>query len=179
MGVLLLDSTYEPLRIISWMKAMSLIVAGNAEVLEEDDNSVIRSVKVTYKMPCVIRQLSKFKRKRDTKFSRLNLYLRDRWTCQYCGDKKLTKELTFDHVIPKNQGGLTNWINIVAACRSCNNNKADRTPEEAGMRLLNQPFKPVWLPAQVVIRQTNIPDKWMNYLDEKYLDLIKQKDGFD
>jgi 5-methylcytosine-specific restriction endonuclease McrA len=165
MTVLLLDSTYEPLRIISWMKAMTLIISGDAEIVEEKTEEVVRSSSKTFKMPSVIRQLAKFRKRREIQFSRINVYLRDNWTCQYCEDKKQTKELTFDHVIPRVQGGLTNWTNIVAACQPCNAEKADMTPEQARMKLIKKPVKPKWLPAQVIVKIKSMPNEWTPYID--------------
>ena len=168
MAVLLLDSTYEPLRIISWMKAMTLVVTGDAEVIEESE-SLIRSASVEWKAPSVIRQLSKFKRKSKVQFSRINIYMRDGWTCQYCRERKQTKDLTFDHVLPRAQGGKTSWTNIVTACRSCNSDKEDRTPEQAGMRLLKKPEEPKWLPAHMVIKMKVLPKQWEPYVDTRSL----------
>lgn len=165
MAVLLLDSTYEPLKIISWMKAMTLIVSGDAEVVEEKHEELVRSTSRVFKMPSVIRQLSKFRKKGEIQFSRINVYLRDNWTCQYCGLKKQTKELTFDHVIPRVQGGPTNWQNIVAACQPCNAKKAGMTPEQARMSLIKKPTKPKWLPAQVIVKMRSMPQEWTPYID--------------
>ncbi len=164
MSVLLLDMTYEPIRIIDWQDAMTLIVTGDAEVVEEIDQPV-RSAMQTWNMPSVIRQLKKFKRRGEVKFSRLNIYMRDNWTCQYCRQKMRTQELTFDHVLPRAQGGKTSWTNIVTACRPCNSRKDNRTPEQAKMRLLRQPEQPKWLPAQTVIRLKTIPKQWEPYID--------------
>jgi 5-methylcytosine-specific restriction endonuclease McrA len=168
MAVLLLDSTYEPLKIIDWQRAVYLIFSGKAEIVEEGTKEV-RSARQTWKMPSVIRQLRKFKRRGDIQFSRLNIYLRDAWTCQYCNEKKPTKELTFDHVLPRYQGGKTNWTNIVAACRPCNGFKDNRTPAQARMKLAREPVKPLWLPAQVVIKMKNVPKEWESYIDAKSL----------
>jgi 5-methylcytosine-specific restriction endonuclease McrA len=167
MTVLLLDSTYEPLKVISWMKAMRLIVSGGAEIVEESDEQLIRSASKTWRMPSVIRQFNKFKRKKDVQFSRINIYLRDGWTCQYCGKRKQTSELTFDHVTPRAAGGQTTWTNIVAACQPCNHKKANRTPERARMALIKQPIKPRWLPSQIILRLKTIPKKWQPYIDER------------
>jgi len=169
MRVLLLDSTYEPLKIITWMKAMQLVVTGDAEVVEESGDNVVRSATQEWKMPSVIRQLKKFKRKGKAQFSRINIYLRDGWTCQYCNERKPTKDLTFDHVLPRDQGGITSWTNIVAACRPCNHYKANRTPEQAKMKLLRRPVEPTWLPAQLVIRMKKVPEEWKSYVDTRSL----------
>lgn len=168
MAVLLLDSTYEPLKIISWEDAMHKIVTGDAEIVEETDH-LIRSAHAEWKLPSVIRQLNKFRRKGKVQFSRINIYMRDAWTCQYCNNKKATKDLTFDHVLPRAQGGKTSWTNIVTACRPCNSAKEDRTPEQAKMKLFRKPEEPKWLPAQMVIKMKTIPKKWEPYIDAKSL----------
>lgn len=168
MAVLLLDSTYEPLKVISWMKAMSMVVTGAAEVIEETGD-VVRSATLEWKRPSVIRQLAKFKRRGRVQFSRINIYMRDGWTCQYCGIKKSTRELTFDHVVPRAHGGPTNWTNIVTACRPCNHEKEDRTPEQAKMKLLKRPEEPKWLPAQMMIKLKKLPQEWMPYIDARSL----------
>ena len=167
-GVLLLDCTYEPLKIISWTKAMTLLITGDAEMVEESDKR-IRSATLEWKLPSVIRQLSKFRQRRKVHFSRINLYTRDAWTCQYCHVKKQYRELTFDHVLPRSQGGKTGWTNIVTACRPCNSKKDNRTPEQANMRLLRAPEEPKWLPAQMTIRLKHVPREWSLYVDPRSL----------
>ncbi len=148
---------------------MHRIVTGDAEVLEEVDKPV-RSQRQEWKMPSVIRQLKKFKRGRDVQFSRLNIYMRDDWTCQYCRKKKSARDLNLDHVVPRCQGGQTNWKNIVTACRKCNDKKADKSVEEAKMKLLKMPEKPKKLPQQMVINVKVLPKEWEAYIDmESYL----------
>jgi 5-methylcytosine-specific restriction endonuclease McrA len=166
-SVLLLDSTYEPLRVISWMKAMTMLISGNAEMVEEDSAKKIRSCSMAYSMPSVIRQFRKFNKTGEIQFSRINVYLRDKWTCQYCGKRKNTKELTFDHVVPRVQGGPTNWTNIVAACQPCNAKKAGMTLEQARMFLIKKPIRPKWLPSQVIVKMKQMPKEWTPYIDDR------------
>ena len=168
MNVLLLDSTYEPLKVISWQRAFYLIFAGKAEVIEESEKEV-RSAYQSWKLPSVIRQLVKFKRRDAVQFSRINIYMRDGWKCQYCSKKKLTKELTFDHVVPRAHGGKTTWTNVVTACKRCNSHKADQTPSQVGMKLIREPVQPTWLPAQMVVRMKEVPEEWKSYIDERSL----------
>jgi hypothetical protein len=80
--------------------------------------------------------------RRKPKFSRKNLYLRDRCECQYCGRHFTTKDLNMDHVVPKEKGGGVSWTNIVLSCVPCNSKKRNRTPQQAGMKLIRQPFQP-------------------------------------
>jgi len=163
--VLLLNITYEPLKIINWKKALTLLFLGKVEVLEEYDKE-IHSVSFTIKLPSVVRLLKMIKwTKRPVKFSRQNIYIRDNYRCQYCGKKLSPEELTYDHVIPKSKGGKTVWENIVTCCPSCNRKKGGRTPEEAGMRLLKKPTRPKWLPAiRITIGYKDIPQSWRDYL---------------
>jgi 5-methylcytosine-specific restriction endonuclease McrA len=168
MAVLLLDATYEPLSIISWEDAMHKVVTGDAEVVEETDQ-LIRSAYAEWRLPSVIRQLKKFRRKGKVQFSRINIYMRDGWTCQYCKERKPVKDLTFDHVLPRAQGGKTSWTNIVTACRPCNTDKDNRTPEQAGLKLMKKPVEPKWLPAQMAIKMTVLPKQWEPYIDMRSL----------
>jgi len=85
-------------------------------------------------------------KERGVRFSRRNLAKRDNFTCQYCGQMPPRDELSMDHVTPRVQGGISVWTNVVLACLKCNNRKAGRTPEQAGMRLLKQPHRPKWKP---------------------------------
>lgn len=168
MAVLLLDNTYEPIRVIGWKRAAYLVFSGKAEVIEESDQEV-RSPSTIWKLPSVIRQFGKYKRRGEVQFSRINIYMRDGWTCQYCGDRKPAKDLTFDHVLPRAQGGKTSWTNVVTACKPCNGDKADRTPQQAGLKLIKEPVRPKWLPAQMIIKLKTVPDEWKSYIDEKSL----------
>jgi 5-methylcytosine-specific restriction endonuclease McrA len=103
--------------------------------------------------------------KRVVKFSRENVLFRDRFRCQYCGTSGDFQSLNYDHVIPRCRGGGTNWENIVAACYPCNGRKANRTPEEAGMRLLQRPVKPRTLPLKALrVHPKHMQPEWSHYL---------------
>jgi 5-methylcytosine-specific restriction endonuclease McrA len=162
---LLLSQGYQPLGTIPWQRAVSLLTLGKVEVVEEYDVD-IRSVYLVIRMPAVVRLITRFRRhKQRVKFSRQNVLARDRWRCQYCGQKKPTAELTYDHVIPRSQGGKTCWENIVTACEDCNSRKADRTPAQAGMKLRSKPERPTWVPVFTIQLSTgSVPDQWASYL---------------
>jgi 5-methylcytosine-specific restriction endonuclease McrA len=162
---LLLSQSYEPLRVISWQRALTMLTLGKVEVIEEYDQD-IRSCYLVFKMPAVVRLLNVFRRhRRPVRFSRVNVYARDRYRCLYCGQKQSMAELTFDHVIPRSLGGRTCWTNVVTACIPCNRRKANRTPELAGMRLRKQPIQPQWVPAvTLTISMKSVPDAWQDYL---------------
>lgn len=163
--VLLLDKAYQPLDVVGWREAMELLVTGKAEVVEEYEDTWIRSPSRKWRLPSILRKLSRMKwRKRTVVFSRQNIFFRDNWTCQYCGDKKKVGDLTFDHVKPQCRGGKTNWENVVAACWPCNQKKANFLPQEVGMRLLRTPVKPKIVPTVVIRLKESDPQSWRDYL---------------
>jgi 5-methylcytosine-specific restriction endonuclease McrA len=162
---LVLSQGYEPLKIVSWQRAITLLFLGKVEVIEEYDRN-IKTTSLVIKIPAVVRLLAAIRRhKQPVKFSRVNIYGRDKYTCQFCGAKQSIGELTYDHVVPRSQGGKTTWTNIVTACEPCNRKKANRTPEQANMRLLAQPVQPKAMPVLVVtVNKESMPDAWRDYL---------------
>ncbi len=146
MKVLLLDASYYPIQIIDWKRAMILFFTDRAEVVEHHSNVEIRSTHSKFKLPKVLRLFGSFKNFSKVKFNRSNVFFRDKYLCQYCGEKFKEQELTFDHVMPKSRGGPTSWENIVTCCNICNNKKAARTPDEWGKSLLKKPKEPKWTP---------------------------------
>lgn len=164
-AVLFLDAEWRPLRIEPWQRAMADLFLGKVEVIEHSRDRTIKTVSRSVPMPSVVRLVSRFKRERiRIKFSRINIYARDGFTCQYCGVHHATEDLTFDHVLPRSRGGKTTWENIVTCCMTCNALKADHTPTEAQMKLLSKPRKPHYLPAvQVKMEKGTIPEEWKPY----------------
>jgi len=163
-AVLFLDNNWRPLRVEPWQRAIADLFLGKVEVIEYSRDRTIRGVSRSFPMPSVVRVLRTFRRDRiRIKFSRLNIYARDRFVCQYCGERKATEDLTFDHVLPRSRGGRTTWDNIVTCCVPCNKTKADRTPAEAGLQLRAHPRKPHYLPAVMVKMGTDMPEEWRGY----------------
>lgn len=162
---LMLTSDYAPLKVISWKRAIELLTLGKVEVIEEYDNEV-RSAYLVIKIPAVVRLLKRFRKvNKPVKFSRVNIYGRDNYECQYCARRCSMSELTYDHVLPRSQGGKTTWTNIVSACQDCNSRKAGRTPEQARMKLRKKPVQPVATPSVVIqVSRKNVPDAWRDYL---------------
>jgi 5-methylcytosine-specific restriction endonuclease McrA len=162
---LVLSQGYEPVRVISWQRAITMISLGKVEIIEEYDG-FIRSTSVVVKVPAVVRLINAFRRvKKPVKFSRINIYARDGYKCQYCGKKEKLADLTYDHVTPKSRGGRTVWKNIVTCCYGCNSKKRDRTPQEAKMRLRTRPVQPKWIPAIAIrVSRTSVPDAWRDFL---------------
>ena len=150
-NTLLLNAGFEPLRVVSWQRAFIMVFQDKVEILEEY-GAVVRTVSSQFKIPAVIRLRRWVKLKRQTpiiRFSRVNIYARDDHRCQYCYVKFSELSLTLDHVVPVVRGGRKTWENIVAACIRCNQKKGDRTPEEAGLKLLRRPAMPHWLPGLI------------------------------
>lgn len=163
---LLLNADYTPLKVISWQRAVKMWYIKIVEVVEVYDDFDLRSVSVTIKCPAVVRLINYVKRtNKRVKFSRINVFGRDHFHCQYCGEQPGTPSLTYDHVLPRAQGGRTVWENIVTACLTCNSRKANKTPEEAGMRLKKKPVRPKERPFhQFVINIPKTPEMWVSYL---------------
>lgn len=165
--VLVLNASFEPLHVVHWQKAMQLLFQGKVEVLEEYEREV-RTVTLSIRLPAVLRLLRfipTIRKRNIVRFSRANIFVRDQFTCQYCGRKRTRSELTLDHVTPSVQGGKKTWDNIVSACIQCNQRKGGRTPQEAGMHLIVKPATPEWLPMCTIrYRLNSAPERWKVYL---------------
>ena len=139
-SVLVLNQNYEPLNVCQARRAVILLWRGKAEVLE-NNSDVMHSPSLEIPVPSVIRLIYMIKRPRmQRKLSRREVFIRDNYTCQYCGQQG--RDLTIDHVIPRFLNGAHVWENLVSACKVCNQRKAGRRPEVAGMKLLRKPAPP-------------------------------------
>ena len=167
MRSLLLNASYEPLRVITWQKAIVLLVKGKVEVIASYDRR-IRGVRISLVLPSVLRLLRRVRvarRFHQVPFSRSNIYLRDKYRCQYCANRFRASELTFDHVVPVSRGGRKVWENIVTCCIDCNRQKGGRTPREARLTLVRQPRRPSYLSAHAITYGMNeVPNSWRDYL---------------
>lgn len=136
-------------------------------LVPDQDEPFIQSVRKRIRIPEVI-ALTKFERlpTQTVTFSRRNVFKRDKYACQYCGKQPGSEELTIDHVVPRAQGGQSSWTNCVLACFDCNSRKADRTPEEAGMRLNKQPVRPAWKP--IYADRMDRIESWSKFISEAY-----------
>lgn len=161
-AVLQLNASYEPLRIISAKKALTLITKGVAVTEVPTNTEVYPGIF----LPSVIR-LRTYRRVpiRVQVCSRKNIYVRDGHRCQYCGHRQESADLTLDHVVPSSRGGRNEWANLVAACKRCNHRKADRTPEEAGMPLLRRPLpQTIHTPRFILKSLGSEVDEWGRFL---------------
>jgi 5-methylcytosine-specific restriction endonuclease McrA len=166
-STLLLNASYEPLKVISWERAVTLFFLGKVEVVEQYERDV-RSVSIVIKVPAVVRLLKYVKLgKRKPPLNKINLLSRDNYTCQYCSDSLSRGEATVDHVIPKSKGGISSWDNVVIACSGCNRKKGNRTPREASMRLLSKPEAPEWLPVLNCEFLIEVPSPWKIFLSSR------------
>jgi len=163
--VLVLNQSYEPLNVCRARRAVVLVYRGKAELLE-NGSGFIHSANLIFPLPSVIRLAYMIKRPRpQPKLTRIEVFNRDKYTCQYCG--KEIHQLTLDHVIPRYLSGEHIWENLVSACIACNRRKAGRTPKQAGMRLLRRPTPPrgnLFLNMPYHYRQAQ--SQWQKYLPQ-------------
>ncbi len=179
--VLVLNRSFLPVHVTSVRRAFSLLYQGIACAVNEQyrtfdfDSWADLSVSVhddtiglvdrVMRVPRVI-LLVAYDRlpRRQVRFSRFNIYNRDRNTCQYCGAKFSRNELNLDHVVPRSQGGLSRWENVVCSCHACNRRKGGCTPDQAGMRLLRPPRRPEWTPFMLETFSLRRYKEWTPFL---------------
>ena len=163
---LLLSSYYLPVRVLHWQDAVKMVYEGTVRVVVEY-NETISSPSVTWKMPAVValkRSVRKYV-KGAIKFSRTNVYARDNYRCQYCGEQLGEEALTYDHVVPRSAGGRREWTNIVTACRPCNSRKGNKTCDQIGMWPLRNPVEPsVMELLSPNIDRESAPEEWLDFL---------------
>ena len=193
---LVLNKAWIPVHIVVWKKAMSLIYQEHANALDRDflsypfkywlefsrvnghDYAVAHSARLAIAIPEIV-VLTKYNKlpPRDVKYSRENVFQRDKYKCQYCGNVFTLSNLTVDHIIPRDAGGKSVWHNITTACKTCNNFKANRTPAQAHMTLLKKPVKPQWLnPITHARGKTHICESWKRFMD-RVEDKVDEQDG--
>jgi len=188
-GVLVLNRSWVAVHVAGVRRAVSLVYRGLARVVNPVDFSTydfeswreasaraqvdlercIRTVSFHLVVPEII-QLRHFNGRvtQKVKFSRRNIFERDEYSCQYCGRRLPTTELTLDHVVPRSLGGRSTWENIVVACVRCNDRKANRLPAGARMRLIRKPTRPRWT-SQIAFRLRRHPHpSWERFLETAY-----------
>ena len=163
--VLVLNENYLPLNICRVRRAVVLVLIGKAEVVE-NGRGYFHASSGSYEIPSVIRLVYLVRKQaHPRKMTKLEIFNRDKYICQYCG--KEGKELTLDHVMPRRLNGQHTWENIVAACIPCNRKKAGRTPAEAGMPLLRTPRAPGNIGFYVPFQYLRVRSEWEKYLPHK------------
>ena len=181
-SVLVLNQSYFPVHITSVRRAFCLLYRGIAKVVDDEYRTFdfqswselsvaaheesVGLINRAIRVPRVI-LLTAYDRfpKREVRFSRLNIMIRDSYTCQYCGRRFSRNLLNLDHVIPRAQGGKTTWENVVASCHVCNHRKGGNSPEQAKMKLIRRPFKPESYPFSMLLSRPNIYEAWRPYLN--------------
>ncbi|MEY4200624.1 MAG: hypothetical protein RLZZ265_2364 [Verrucomicrobiota bacterium] len=188
--VLVLNRLWQAVNICTARRALSLLFQGHAQVVLGDQDGAfqtydfaewrdfshrephpesVRGISVRIRVPRVI-MLAVFDRlpRKEVKFTRHNIFERDKNICQYCGHTFDRKDLNLDHVIPRDRGGPTTWENIVCSCVPCNTRKSNRTPSEAGIHLIRKPKKPKWRPFVQLNYGVEYHDSWKHFLDLAY-----------
>jgi 5-methylcytosine-specific restriction endonuclease McrA len=165
MKTLVLTPWMSPFLIVSWQTAITMVWLEKVDVLEEYEGEDVSSPSVTMAMPAVVRLKRSISGvKKGVKFSRTNVLVRDRHTCQWCGVRKPPRELNYDHVVARARGGKTTWENVVASCYPCNTRKGSHRPEDVGMRLLRKPVRPLTLPLEALaLEHVPVPREWEPY----------------
>jgi len=164
------DGQYNSYDFTSWVDVSAF--KAECELPDEERYDSIKTFSLEIRVPKIIRLVVYDKLPKATiKFNRKNIFARDKNKCQYCGKKVPTSELSLDHVIPRTQGGTSNWKNIVCACTNCNKRKGGRRPEEAGMRLICKPVKPNHCPIIQLKLGSNKYNSWKQFLNNAYWDV--------
>lgn len=183
--VLVLNRNWQAINTIPVKRAFSLVFKQHAKIIEPDTFEThtfetwadlkpiegqpnLSTVGLSFRIPEIISVLKYSSLPvRRTIFSRMNIYKRDKHTCQYCGDRPGTQELSVDHIHPKSKGGLSSWTNCVLACVDCNRKKSSKTLRQCGMKLLSVPVEPVWNPI-FSFKLYNKPQSWQKFISTKY-----------
>jgi 5-methylcytosine-specific restriction endonuclease McrA len=188
--VLVLNRLWQAVNVCTARRALILLFQGQAQVVvNAEDGSFhtfdfqewrnisentpqeesVRTVSFRIRVPRII-LLFVYDRlpKKEVKFTRHNIFERDKNTCQYCGRVFDRKDLNLDHVIPRDRGGPTTWENIVCSCIECNTQKANRKPQEAGMHLVRKPKRPKWRPFVQINFSLHRHDSWKHFIDLAY-----------
>jgi 5-methylcytosine-specific restriction endonuclease McrA len=179
--VLVLNRSYLPIHVTTVRRAFSLIYQDQARAVNEEyetfdfaswrrlaaprEGECIGTTGGAIRVPRVI-VLVGFDRipKRHVRYSRVNVFARDKFTCQYCGVKPHRSQLNLDHVLPRSMGGKTSWENVVCSCVECNRRKGGRTPEQARLRLRRAPSRPHWTPLMNLVVSNVRYNEWRPFL---------------
>ncbi len=197
--VLVLNRLWQAIHVCTVRRALTLLFEGHAQVVAsgpsgefetysfrqwrdfsqaDPHGDCIHTISFRIRIPRVI-LLAVFDHlpRKEVKLTRHNIFERDKNTCQYCGAVLDRKDLNLDHVLPRDRGGPTTWENIVCSCIPCNTRKANRTPLEAGMRLIRKPKRPRWRPCVQVSISVPGHDSWKHFLDLAYWNVELGDDG--
>jgi len=160
--------SWAPLSVWNWRDAFVAVIQNRVHQVKTYEGIRVRSVSDSFEVPAVV-ALKRYRKRKRVAFTRYNLFVRDQFTCQYCGERFASRDLTFDHVIPRSRGGAASWTNIVACCQTHNLQKGNRTPRESGMRLIRPPFEPSpyvldALARTAVMAEQQLHRTWLDFL---------------
>ena len=184
--VLVLNRLWQPIHTCSVRRALKLVCLGHAQVVQTDGEAryqthdfsswvehssesvaeeIVRTVQLALRIPKII-VLALYDRlpRKEVKFTRHNVFLRDKFTCQYCGVRFIERDLNLDHVVPRDKGGKTTWENIVTSCIDCNTRKANKLVHQVNMRLLREPRIPRWRPLFGMKSDSPTDESWRQFL---------------
>lgn len=182
--VLVLNRLWQGINVVCGRRALSLLYSGKvlavdreyathdwpgwveaSEELEKGSGEFVHTVTVRVRVPWVVQHRTYDRLPRpNVKFTRANIYQRDRFRCQYCGRRAREARLNIDHIVPRSRGGSTTWENVVVACVDCNLRKGDHLPEEVGMEIARPPRRPRWHPAALLGVVDDPPPQWRAFL---------------
>jgi 5-methylcytosine-specific restriction endonuclease McrA len=188
--VLVLNRLWQAVNTCSARRAFTLLYQGHAQAVSADDGQgflthdfdswrdfsrqnphpeMVKTITMNVRIPRII-VLLLFERlpKKEVKFTRHNVFERDKNTCQYCGHVFARENLNLDHILPRDRGGQTSWENIVCSCIPCNTRKGNRLPHEAKMQLVRKPKRPKWRPFLHISLSNTPHDSWKHFLDIAY-----------
>lgn len=189
--VLVLNRFFQAVQITSVRRAFCLFFKGYVKAVDEDyltysfndwkdlpaDGEVVHTPRFRLRVPRVVQlihyeQVPRFR----VRFSRKNIFMRDRNRCQYCGRSFGYRELSIDHVVPVSRGGRDSWDNVVCCCLGCNKRKGNRTPEESGLKLIRPPRRPFWIPFSRFATRAEPHPLWRNFTDFAYWNVALDED---
>ena len=188
--VLVLNRLWQAINVCTVRRAFTLLCQGHAQVVyadgrnnflthdfeswrsfstREPEEEMVHTISFKIRVPRVI-VLMLFDRmpRKEVKFTRHNIFERDKNTCQYCGGVFDKRDLNLDHVIPRDKGGATTWENIVCSCITCNTRKGNRLAHQVGMQLIKKPVRPKWRPFVHITFDSKLHDSWRHFLDFAY-----------
>jgi 5-methylcytosine-specific restriction endonuclease McrA len=188
--VLVLNRLWQAINVCTVRRAFTLVCQGNAQVVyadgennfrthdfeswrdfshREPEEEMVHTIAFKIRVPRII-VLMMFDRlpKKEVKFTRANIFERDKNTCQYCGKVFDKRDLNLDHVLPRDKGGLTTWENIVCSCIPCNTRKGNRLAHQAGMHLIKKPVRPKWRPFVNITFDGQRHESWRHFVDLAY-----------
>lgn len=189
--VLVLNRLWQAVNIVGVQRAFSLLLQDHAQVIytgdgsfqmmdsekwlelseeamPEDNEAYVQTVRMRIRVPKVLllRHYDKLPAQ-EVRFTRENLFERDNYRCQYCGNSFEAEDLNMDHVIPRDRGGRTSWENIVTSCIKCNSRKANKLPHQANMHLIKKPERPRWRPFISSLIDQNYDSEWDHFINLK------------